>query len=154
MIVFIPCFGSGCKPGEFDGEWLPRDCPGCGETAVIGHGRRFRQAHERGRDSILIRRGLCSHCRRTLTVLPAWCVPRSHYTLVARAEALARLAEGKTLEASAPRCLDPDRVADPSTIGRWFRRRFISLRFFSSPTILAWDFIAISLILIREHPPP
>jgi len=59
------------------------DCPGCGETAVIGHGRRRRQAHDRGHDSIRIRRGICNHCQRTLTVLPPWCMP-GHNDLPAR----------------------------------------------------------------------
>ena len=75
VIVFIPCSGDGCKPGDCDGEWLPRDCPGCGRSSVIGHGRRFRQAHDQTHDSIRIRRGICRQCRRTLTVLPRCCIP-------------------------------------------------------------------------------
>lgn len=154
VIVFIPCSGNGCKPGGFDGEWLPRKCPGCGWLAVVGHGRRRRQSHDRTHDSIRIRRGICSHCRRTVTVLPAWCIPGAVYSLPARQEGLGRLADGETLEASAPLCRDPDRVADASTVGRWFRRRMESLRFFFSPTILAWDFYAAARILILEPSPP
>lgn len=154
VIVFIPYSGDGCKPGDCDGEWLPRDCPGCGRTAVVGHGRRCRQAHDRCHDSIRIRRGICKHCHHSLTVLPAWCVPGAPYNLPAREEALSRLAAGRTLEESAPDCRDPDRVADPSTIRRWFRRRIVSLRFFFSPTILAWDFRAAARILIVEHASP
>ena len=40
-----------------------------GAAAVIGHGRRSRQAHDRDHEPIRIRRGLCNHCHRTVTVL-------------------------------------------------------------------------------------
>jgi hypothetical protein len=150
VIVFIPCSTAGCKPGEYDAEWLPRQCPGCEVAAVIGHGRRWRQAHDDRHDRIRIRRGFCKHCDLTLTVLPAWCVPGALYNLPARREALGRLAEGESLEASAPLCHDPDRIADPSTVRRWFWRRMASLRFFFSPTILAWDFRAAARILTAE----
>ena len=46
VIVFIPRSGDGCKPGEYDAEWLPRQCPACCQLAIIGHGRRRRQAHD------------------------------------------------------------------------------------------------------------
>jgi hypothetical protein len=151
VIVFIPCSGTGCKPDEYDAEWLPRDCPRCsGIAIVIGHGRRWRQAHDDRHDRIQVRRGICKHCDLTLTVLPVWCVPGAPYNLPARREALGRLAEGRTLEESAPVCLDPDRIADPSTVRRWFWRRRASLRFFFSPTILAWDFCAAARILTME----
>jgi hypothetical protein len=81
-------------------------------------------------------------------------VPNALYNLSAREEALQRLADGRTLERSAPDCRDPDRVADPSTIRRWFRRRIESLRFFFSPTILAWDWRVAARILIVEPSPP
>ena len=155
MIVFIPRSAEGCKPGDdYDGEWLPRQCPGCGKVAVIGHGRRLRQAHDRVHDSIRVRRGLCNHCDRTLTVLPHWCVPRASYNLSAREQAMARLASGETLEQAAPDCRDPHRIADPSTIRRWFWRRIESLRFFCRPTLLAWDWRAAAAILIVERTPP
>ena len=154
MIVFIPCSGDGCKPGGFDGEWLPRECPGCSWSAVVGHGRRRRRSHDRAHDSIRIRRGLCNHCHRTVTVLPAFCIPGAVYSLPARQEALGRLADGETLETAAPVCRDPDRVADASTVARWFRRRMQSLPLFFSPTILAWDFYAAARILIVEAWPP
>lgn len=67
---------------------------------------------------------------------------------------MARLAAGGTLEAAAPDCRDPERIADPSTISRWFWRRIQSLRFFFSPTILAWDWRAAARILIVERVPP
>ena len=102
VIVVIPGPADGCKPGAFDGEWLPPTCPGYGAAAVIGHGRRSRQAHDRDHEPIRIRRGLCNRCRLTLTVLPAWCVPDATYNLPARQEALDRLAAGSTLEEAAP----------------------------------------------------
>src|SRR6266700_3555480 len=128
VIVVIPCPADGCKRGEYDAEWLPRDCPCCGWISVIiGHGRRFRQAHDDRHDSIWVRRGICRHCGRTLTVLPWWCVPWGHYSLPAREQAVARFAGGKTLEQAAPDCRDPNRIADPSTIRRWAWRRIASL---------------------------
>jgi hypothetical protein len=87
-------------------------------------------------------------------VLPAWCVPGALYNLSAREEALGRLADGETLEESAPDCRDPDRIADPSTVRRWFWRRMESLRFFFSPTIFAWDWRVAARILIVERIPP
>jgi hypothetical protein len=81
-------------------------------------------------------------------------VPRAPYNLPAREEAIHRLTAGETLEGSAPDCRDPNRIADPSTIRRWFRRRIESLWFFFSPTILAWDWRAAARILIVERIPP
>ena len=160
MIVFIPFSGDGCKPGEYDQEWLPRDCPGCGEGPIIGHGRRRRVAHDHLRIWIRVRRGLCNHCHRTLTALPAWCVPHAAYSLAAREQAMTRLADGRTLEQAAPDCLDPDRVADSTTVRRGAGRRMVSFLvctsrgLFCPPTILAWDFSAVSRILSVEHASP
>jgi hypothetical protein len=163
MIVFIPCSGAGCKPGDYDGEWLPRDCPGCGEAAIIGHGRRRRQAHDHLHVWIRVRRGLCNRCHHTLTALPCWCVPKAHYSLPARQQAVARLAAGNGFEQAAPDCLDPEREADPSTIRRWAWRRIESLwicaasryaDLFCAPTLLAWDFRTAARILVVEPSPP
>ena len=112
MIVFIPCSGNGCKPDGYDEEWLPRDCLGCGRTSIIGHGRRFRQAHDGNHDSIRVRRGFCKECHHTLTALPFWCVPRALYTALARQEAIGSLVKGLPVEQAAPDCRDPDRMAD------------------------------------------
>jgi hypothetical protein len=69
---------------------------------------------------------------------------------------LARLAEGQTLEESAPECRDPNRIADSSTVLRWAWRRIDSLRLYlwHAPTLLAWDFQAVARILIVEPAPP
>ena len=88
VIVFIPRTGDGCKPGEYDAEWLPRQCPVCGQVAIIGHGRRRRQAHDGLHDWILLRR-MCKVCGGTLTVLPAWCVPGAAYSGRTRHRSLA-----------------------------------------------------------------
>jgi len=151
VIVFIPRSGDGCKPGEYDPEWLPRQCPDCRQVAIIGHGRRRRQAHDGVHDWILVRRGLCKRCGGTLTVLPSWCVPGSSYSLPARSQALDRLGQGCSLEQAAPHCRDPNRIVDASTIRRWFWRRIESLcLWMSPPTLLAWDWRAGSRILIAE----
>jgi hypothetical protein len=150
VIVFIPRSAGECKDDQPPSEWLPRQCPACGQ-AIIGHGRRRRQAHDGGHDWILVRRGICKVCRGTLTVLPDGCVPDAPYSLLARQQALDRLAQGCSAEQAAPDCRDPDRIADPSTIRRWFRRRMEGLRFLAwSPTLLAWDWPAVSRILIAE----
>jgi hypothetical protein len=81
-------------------------------------------------------------------------VPRAIYNLPARNQAMQRLAGGEPLERAAPDCRHPDRIADASTIRRWLRRRIESLRFFLSPTLLAWDWRAAAGILIGESAPP
>jgi hypothetical protein len=158
VIVFIPCSGEECKPDEADREWLPRRCLSCGQVAIIGHGRRRRQAHDDIHDWILVRRGLCKVCGGTLTVLPAWCVPRALYNLRARQEAVQQ-ARVVAAERVAVTCRDPDRIADPSTIRRWLRRRVESLQrllpnLSVAPTLVAWDWRAASRILIAEPTSP
>lgn len=106
-------------------------------------------------DRILVRRGPCKACSGTLTVLPAWCVPGASYNLLARQQALARLAEGESAEQAAPHCRDPNRLADGSTIRRWLRRRIESLQRLlpsavETPTLLAWDWIACRRTLSAE----
>jgi hypothetical protein len=56
-------------------------------------------------------------------------------------------------------CRDPDRVADPSTIRRWLRRRIESLQRLlpsaaEAPTLVAWDWRAAGRILIAEPASP
>ena len=102
VIVFIPRSGDGCKPGEYDTEWLPRQCPACGQVASVGHGRRRRQAHDGLHDRILVRRGLCTVCGGTLTVLPVWRAPGAAFTLLARQQALEQLSQGMPVEQASP----------------------------------------------------
>ncbi len=98
-----------------------------------------------------MRRGWCGGCERTLTVLPCGCVPGGHYSLVARQEAIERLAGGAALEQAAPECRDADRVAAPATIRRWAWRRIESLLvgaalgwdWLRAPTLVVWDWRAL-----------
>jgi hypothetical protein len=157
MIVVIPCSGEGCKACGEDSDWLPRQCPNCGQLAIIGHGRRRRQCHDEVHDWIRVRRGLCNHCHLTVTVLPAVCVPGAAYTLTARQQAVDRLVSGETLEQSAPDCRDGNRVAAASTVRRWAWRRLESLCIGATrlwnlrpPTLFAWDLRTALRILIPE----
>jgi hypothetical protein len=158
VIVFIPRCGGERKPDVADSEWLPRQCPACGQIAIIGHGRRRRQAHDEIHDWILVRRGLCKVCGDTLTVLPAWCVPGAPYSLAARQQAVEQ-AGIMPAERVTVCCRDPDRIADPSTMRRWLRRRIESLQRLlpsavETPTLVAWDWRAASRILIAEPASP
>jgi hypothetical protein len=163
MIVVIPRtwpLRKGEAPEPEDSEWLPRTCPACSVRAVIGHGRRSKQAHDSHHSRIRYRRGLCQHCGKTVTVLPAWSLPYAHYSLAARQEAVEGYAEdGATLETAAPLLRDADRVADASTLRRWFQRRLASWLTcllhapLLAPTILAWDWRASFRMLIPEPEP-
>jgi hypothetical protein len=78
-------------------------------------------------------------------------VCRRRYSLPARQQALDRLGGGCSLEQAAPDCRDPDRIADASTIRRWFWRRIQGLCFVNwMPTRIAWDWCAARRILITE----
>ena len=88
----------------------------------MGHGCRRKQAHDAHHDWIDIRRGVCKICDKTITFLPVFSPPYSHYSLLARSEALRlRFVEGRCWEEAAPAVKDPHRVADPATLRRWFR---------------------------------
>ena len=155
VIVFIPLSDERCNSRAVDMDWLPKRCPVCKQEAMVGHGRRWRQAHDLTHRRFLVRRARCKKCGRTHTVLPPECVPGTVYNLLARQQALRRLADGATAEDAAPDCADPDRVADPATVRRWFWRRIQSLRFilWRAPTTLAWDWFASRRILIAEPVP-
>ena len=69
-------------------------------------------------------------------------LPYTHYSLIARSEALRRyFVEGCSWEAAAPPVKDPDRVADSSTLRRWFQALDSSLPPFSflRRTVLTFD---------------
>src|SRR5262249_36295706 len=107
---------------EAGAEVILRRCPICEQDSIVGHGRRRKQAHDEQHDWIGVRRGLCNRCGKTFTFLPPFSPPHGHYSLVARSPALGRyFVEGCCWEAAAPAVKDPDRVADPSTLRRWFR---------------------------------
>jgi hypothetical protein len=114
-------------------EGINRRCPVCMRDSVVGHGRRRKQAHDEGHDWITIRRGICRPCGKTITFLPVFSLPYSHYSLIARSEALRRFfVEGCSWEKAAPPVKDPHRIADPSTLRRWFQALDSSRPIFSS----------------------
>ncbi len=98
-----------------------RTCPICTCDSIIGHGRRRKQAHDETHDWIKIRRGICNLCGMTFTMLPRFSSPYAHYSLVARSQSLQRyFAENSSWEDAVPSVKHPDRIADPSTVRRWF----------------------------------
>jgi len=142
---------------------LPRHCPFCDRDTIVGHGRRRKQAHDDKHDWIWVRRGRCPVCKKTFTVLPVWSPPFGHYSYECRRKACDAVANGKP----APHCRDSARLPDDSTLRRWAWRKFVSVpcrlvmsvrpvraNFFSAPTILAWDFPAMSRILRLEANSP
>src|SRR6266436_9042004 len=125
-IVFIPLSAAQSKLNadwaEASAEVIIRRCPVCSQDSIIGHGRRQKQAHDEHHDWITIRRGLCRPCHLTITFLPGVSLPYTHYSLIARSEALRRyFVEGYSWEAAAPPVKDPHHVADSSTLRRWLQ---------------------------------
>jgi hypothetical protein len=169
MIVVISQIGPPGNPPLSEAdllEWLPRLCPRCTALAIVGHGRRKRQAHGANHRWIRVRRGLCQHCHVTITVLPAWLVPGGRYSLLARVDAL-RQAETAPLEQVSPAMQEPERLVDSSTMRRWRRRRVVSwlactltlhrlgrvVANLLAPTLFAWDWPAVARILFPEAKP-
>lgn len=106
---------------EAGAEVILRQCPVCLRDSIVGHGCRRKQAHDQDHDWIPIRRGLCRPCHKTFTFLPPFSPPYTHYSLIARSQALRRyFVEHCSWEAAAPLVKDPDRVAAPSTLRRWY----------------------------------
>jgi Domain of unknown function (DUF6431) len=123
----------------------------------VGHGRRRKQAHDEHHDWIKIRRGFCNACHKTITFLPVFSLPYSHYSLVARSEALRRyFVEGCSWEAAAPPVKDPLRIADPATLRRWFRALDSSRPSFSflRPLIHAIQEVIPRGPVLRHHDGP
>ena len=125
-ILFIPL---PAPPRKLETEWaedcdqiiLPQ-CPACGHKAIVGHGRRRKQAHDEHHDWIEIRRGRCPGCGKTFTFLPLFSLPYTHYSLLARCQALRRrFVEHCCWEGALPDLQDPNRVPDASTLRRWSR---------------------------------
>ena len=128
--------------------------PDCRDHTIVGHGRRFRQAHDEYHERIWVRRGICHPCNKTFTILPDWLAPSAPFSLRCRQQACESIAAGDSVEHAAPHCKDPSRSPDPTTLRRWARRRLFSvccwvkaagvgLRFLQAPTILAWDLSAL-----------
>jgi hypothetical protein len=142
---------------------LPRLCPLCRDETIIGHGRRFRQAHDDQHESIWVRRGICRPCGKTFTILPDWLAPSGHYSLRCRQQACERIGAGDTAEQAVPQCKDPSRAPDASTVRRWAQRRLLTFwcwaeahgrHFLLAPTIVAWDLSALCRILPLEARSP
>jgi hypothetical protein len=93
----------------------------CKRDSIVGHSWRSKQAHDESHDWISFRRGICQLCRKTFSFLPWFSLPYTHYSLFARSEALRlRFVEQQGWEKAAPVVKDPNRVADSSTLRRWF----------------------------------
>jgi hypothetical protein len=153
------------RPGVIPLDLLPRQCPVCRGHTIIGHGRRYRQAHDDRHESIWVRRGICNPCGTTFTVLPDWLVPSAPFSMRCRQQACEHIAAGDSVEQAAPHCKDPSRLPDPSTLRRWAHRRLLGVRcwvkagaidphFLRAPTIVAWDLSALCRILAIEARSP
>ena len=154
------------RAGVIPLELLPRRCPVGERPTIIGHGQRFRAAHDDRHESIWVRRGRCPPCRRTFTVLPDWLAPSASYTLRCRRQACESIAAGDSAQNAAPDCKDSSRSPDLSTVRRWAQRRIVSvccwfastlagrLPILQPPTILAWDFETACRILLIEARSP
>jgi Domain of unknown function (DUF6431) len=126
VILFIPPSEAENNPesdwATLSAESIPRQCPECLSDSVIGHGRRRKQAHDEHHDWIGIRRGLCKQCWKTITFLPLFSPPYTHYSLIGRSQALQRyFVQGCSLDLAVPVVKDANRVPDVSTLRRWFR---------------------------------
>jgi hypothetical protein len=105
---------------EDSDEIILRRCPVCEQDSIVGHGRRRKQAHDEHHDWIGIRRGRCIRCGKTFTFLPVFSLPYTHYSLLARCQALLRrFVEHCSWEKAAPKFKDADRLPDSSTVRRW-----------------------------------
>ena len=125
-ILFVPVSVplerlAACWAEDWDGIILRR-CPVCEQDSIVGHGRRRKQAHDEHHDWIRIRRGRCVSCGTTFTFLPVFSLPYTHYSLLARCQALLRrFVEHCSWEKAAPKFKDADRAPDSSTARRWLR---------------------------------
>lgn len=123
-IIFVPVSVplerlAACWAEDSD-EIILRRCPVCEQDSIVGHGRRRKQAHDEHHDWIRIRRGRCVRCGRTFTFLPVFSLPYTHYSLLARCQALLRRFQDHcSWEMAVPKLKDADRVPDASTVQRW-----------------------------------
>lgn len=105
---------------EDSDETILRRCPVCEQASIVGHGRRRKQAHDEHHDWIRIRRGRCGSCGTTFTFLPLFSLPYTHFSLLARCQALRqRFVDYCSWEKAVPKLKDADRLPDASTVRRW-----------------------------------
>jgi Domain of unknown function (DUF6431) len=165
FVIALPEEKDNCDPGVVPLDRLPRWCPVCRDTTIVGHGRRLRNAHDDRHERVWIRRGICQRCDATFTILPDWLVPLSHYGLRCRQQACERIAAGESAEQATPHCKDPARLTDSSTVRRWAWRRVLSVWCWAKtaaaaeyslnlPTLLAWDLSVFCRILPLEAEGP
>ncbi len=120
-VLFVPVAAPPQKP---EADWavdcdknILRHCPVCERDSIVGHGRRRKQAHDEHHDWIGIHRGRCADCGTTFTFLPVFSLPYTHFSLLARCQALQqRFAEHCSWEKALPKLKDADRLPDPSTV--------------------------------------
>jgi hypothetical protein len=120
VAVRVPLKQPAARWAEDCDQTILRRCPVCELDSIVGHGRRRKQAHDEYHDWIGIRRGICSKCGKTFTFLPLFSLPYTHYSLLARCEALLwRFVERCSWEKAAPKLKSADRLPDASTMRRW-----------------------------------
>jgi hypothetical protein len=118
--VSVPLYELATGWAEGCDDIILRRCPVCEHDSIVGHGRRRKQAHDEHHDWIWIHRGRCVDCGKTFTFLPLFSLPYTHYSLVARSQALRRrFVEHCSWEKALPHLKDPDCLPDPSTVRRW-----------------------------------
>jgi hypothetical protein len=124
MVLFVaprgPLEQLAARWAEDCDESILRRCPICEQDSIIGHGRRQKQAHDEYHDWIGMRRGRCSNCGTTFTFLPLFSLPYTHFSLLARCQALwRRFQEHCSWEKAMPELKSADRLPDASTVRRW-----------------------------------
>ena len=115
-ILFIPVSAPSDKLAtdwaEDCDEIILRRCPVCERDSIVGHGRRRKQAHDEHHDWIGSIAAAAQIAGRPSLSFPLFSLPYTHYSLVARSQALQRrFAEHCSWEKALPKLKDPDRVA-------------------------------------------
>jgi hypothetical protein len=89
-------------------EIILRRCPVCDRDSIVGYGWRRKQAHDEHHDWIWIHRGRCVDCGMTFTFLLVFSLPYTHYSLLARCQALwQHFVEHCPWEKALPKLKDP-----------------------------------------------
>src|SRR5207302_7020367 len=88
----------------------------------------------------------------TCTVLPAWSLPYTHYSVQTRQRSSERCCAGVPIEQAAPVLFDAGRIPDVCTLRAWFQQRISGvcvwlklispMLIFQPPTILVWNWKA------------
>ena len=127
MQILHPFSGSIQQYGEEIADldrYRPDHCPQCeAKCRLTGHGFYRRTLVEVGFDgSIRVRRYLCRGCKRTVSLLPEFALPYLRFSIsLISLFLIARLLEGRTLQASAAAASQPGM---PYQRGQFWIRRF------------------------------